>query len=41
MDAGLLTIGPDYRVVTNAGGYEHFSGVKLHLPKRRRDWPKL
>ncbi len=41
MDAGLLTIGPDYRVATDARGYEDLSGVKLHLPKRRKDWPKL
>jgi hypothetical protein len=40
MDAGLLTIGPVYRVATDARGYEDLNSIKLHLPKRRKDWPK-
>ena len=41
LDAGLLTIGRDYRVATQAHGYENLDGIKLRLPKRRQDWPKL
>ena len=41
LGAGLLTIGRDYRVATQAHGYENLDGVKLCLPKRRQDWPKL
>ena len=41
LDAGLLTIGRDYRVSTRASGYEDLDGRKLRLPRRRQDWPKL
>ena len=41
LEAGLLTIGRDYRVTTQARGYEDLDGIKLRLPKRRQDWPKL
>jgi hypothetical protein len=40
-DAGLLTIGPDYRVRARASGYEDLDGRKIRLPKRRADWPRL
>ncbi len=41
LEAGLLTIGRDYQVATQASGYEDLDGIKLCLPKRRQDWPKL
>ena len=41
LDAGLLTISKDYRVTTQAHGYEELHGRKLRLPKYRQDWPKL
>ena len=40
-DAGLLTIGTDYRVGSQAHGYEELNGRKLRLPRNRQDWPKL
>ncbi len=39
--AGLLKIDRDFRVTTEARGYENLNGTKLHLPKRRQDWPRL
>lgn len=41
LEAGLLTISRDHRVATQARGYENLDGIKLRLPKRRQDWPKL
>ena len=41
LEAGKLSIEPDYRIVTRAKGYEHLDGNKLRLPRRKRDWPKL
>lgn len=41
LDAGLLTIGKDYRAATGVRDYEELDGRKLRLPPSRRDWPKL
>ena len=44
LDAGLLTISRDYVVSVPPGlgpDYENFDGVKLRLPKRQQDWPRI
>ena len=44
LDAGLLTIGRDYRIniAPEVGGeYRAFDGAALGLPKRRDLWPRV
>ena len=41
LDADLLTISKDYRVATQATGYEELDGRRLRMPRRRQDRPKL
>ena len=42
-DAGLLQVGSDYRVAIapRCSDYQTFDGIKLRMPKRRQDWPRL
>ena len=41
LDAGLLTISKDFRVGTQAHGYEELDARMLRLPRSRQGWPKL
>ena len=41
LDAGLLVIGPDYRVAEAPPWYAELRGRRLRLPRNRLHWPRL